>query len=511
MNTFRRAPISHQDQKFFESLSKNIGRHVAAAAHLPDDFPQFFRHAGEFGAKCFGSTSRQRLFAEVESRPPVFEKGLTRLAVQRQFEFAIKNGADVLKADGVITSKEARAVVDAAPDIVRAVAKDLQYLEVDRYTFERTELDPRLLAAKAPKFEYAVMKGHPLVFDFEKARQGLRDAAGENSSDALNKVTPDRVRQIVQSSVLSPFDAVKQGLLPLTHIPIVLTDDAGQVVGVSMQHPAHHGVLPVCCEDETRFWTVAAALYTSAPAQNQYGDDSSLRYADPTDIRTYSPNSPFPSMFNATEDNRGPAVHYAQVSLESAMKYLAELKKAVNGERVQCREPKKQLLKSASLSSISSGSPSKGTTCTIWGLVSYQSQHGQSKVMSVSGTTKGIFHNGAWADQWYLRQDYWLDEADVPELGLPTDHFMVSRPYDDVTKVIPDGVEDFTRRALEHAASLPKEQSSDGAIHALVIKLKEQKKRLQRVKDALEEEAAAKAKARLAGLASVGPDVLAPI
>ena len=394
----------------------------------------------------------------------VFEKGLTRLAVQRQVEFALKNGAAKIEAEGVVTSEQARALAHAAPAIVHAVAKDLQYLEVDRYTFERTELDPRLFAAKAPKFEYAVMKGNPVVFVFEKARQGLREAAGEMGSDALNTVTPDRLGQIVQSSVLSPVDAAKQGLLPLTHIPIVLTDEAGQVVGVSLQHPAHRGVLPVCCEDESRFWAVAAALYTSAPAQNQYGDDTSLSYADPTVIRPYFPAGPFPSMFNATEDNRGPAVYYAQVSLESAMEYLAELKKAVNGQRVQCREPKRQLLKSASLSSIYSGSPGTGTTCTIWGLLSYQSQHGQSKVMSASGTTKGIIHNGKWADQWYLRQDYWLDETDVPELGLPTDHFMVSRSNVDVTKVIPDGVEDFTRRALEHAATLPQEQRSDGAV-----------------------------------------------
>jgi len=511
MNMPRRAPISPKDQNVFESLSKNIGRYAAAAAQLPDDFPPFFRHAGEFCAKSFGSTSRQRLFAEVESRPPVFEKGLTRLAVQRQFESAIKNGAGKLETDGAINSEQARAIANAAPAIVRAVAKDLQYLEVDRYTFERTELDPRLLAAKAPKFEYAVMKGHPVVFDFEKARQGLREAAGEESRDALSKVTLDRVQQIVRSSVLSPVDAVKQGILPLTHIPIVLTDEAGQVVGVSLQHPVHRGVLPVCCENESRFWAVAAALYTSAPAQNQYGDNSSISFADPTNIHPYFPAGRFPSMFNATKDDSGPAVYYAQVSLESAIRYLADLKNAVNGQRVQCRETKRHLLKSASLSSISAGSPGTGTTRTFWGLVSYQSQPGQSKIMSATGTTKGIAHDGGWANQWYLRQDYWLDEVDVPELGLPTDHFMVSRPYVDVTKIIPDGVEDFTRRALEHAARLPKEQRGDSAIDALVAKLKEQKKRLQKVKDALEEEAAATAKARLAGLASVGPEVLLPV
>lgn len=502
----RRAPISPTDKNVFEFLSKNIGRHAAAAANLPEDSLPFFRHASESCAKMFGSTSRQRLFAEVQSCPPVFEKGLTRQAVRRQFESVIKNGVSKLEADGMIDSDQARAIADAAPTIVRAVATDLQYLEVDRHTFERRELDPRLLAARAPKFEYAVTKDHPVVFDFERARQGLRDAAGAENIDALNKVTPDRITDIVRSSVLSPVEAVKQGVLPLTHIPIVLTDEAGDVVGVSLQHPIHRGVLPVCCEDQTRFWAVAAALYTGVPAQSQYGDNWSLSYVDPTNIRQYYPVGLFGASFNQTKDDDGAAAYYVQVDLATAIAYLTALSKAVNDQRVHCKEPDRRRLNSASLSSVISASPKSGTYRTYWGLMSFQSQPGQSKVMSWAGTTKGDVGN-----QWYLRQDYWLEEKDVRELDMPSDHFLAPRQHVDVTKIIPEGIEDFTQRALEHATQLSKEKKGNSAIDGVVAQLKEQKKRLQRVKEALEGEAVAATKARQAGLAAVGPEIPPPV
>lgn len=512
MNTPRRFPIFVQDKAVFDSLSKKIGSHAIVAADLPECFEPLSRHAVEFGAKCFGSTSRQRLFAEVRSTPPTVEPGVSRQDIARQCESAIKHGANKLAAVGTITFEQARAIVEAAPAIVRAVAKDLQLLEVDRLTFERNVLDPLLLAARAPKFEYAITSDYSAVFIFDAARQALRAAAGEDSSEAVSKIKPDDIQKILRNSLLPLHDAVRQGTLPLTHVPIVLSDEGGDVVGVSFQHPVHLGITPVCCEDEERFWAIAAALHAGQPAQNTHGSERTLHFTDPNSVRPYLPTGRFPSIFNSKEeDDNGPPVYFAQVSVEKAIGYLQRLAKAVNDQRVRCTESDRSLMKSASLSSVKVISFGSGTTRTFWGLVSHQSRPGQSKVTSASGTTRGLLYEGHWADQWYLRQIYWLGDSDFPELGMPSDHFLRPSHHVDVTKIIPDDTEDFTRRAIEHVNGMPKEHKCDSAIRTAMASLQVQKKQLQEVKNVLEAEKLARVSARQAGLAATGPEVLPPV
>lgn len=511
MKTHHRFPIFVADEEIFDRLWKKVGSHVAAAANLPIEFKPLYRHAAEFGAKCCGSTNRQRLFAEVASTPPAVSPGVTRQEIARQFESAIIRGAGKLANEGVITLEQAKAIADAAPSIVQFVSKDLHYLAVDRLTFERNVLDPLLVAARAPRFEYAIAQQNRAVFFFADARKSLLQEAGQESSTALSKVSPDRIREILRSSTYSLFDALKQGRLPMTHQSVVLSDEDGHVVGVSFQHPGHLGIVPVCCRDEQQFFAVASALYTETPAQNQHPADWPMGADDLHNIRPYWPNRSFPSMFNATRDDDGPAVYFNQVTMEKAVGYLADLAKAVNGARILSEEPDPQLLKGASLSSATIGNLGSQTSRTYWGLQSFQSQPGQSKVMSASGTTKGIHHNGRWTDQWYLRQIYWLDESSLPELGMPSDHFLAPRPALDITKVIPDGIEDFTRQALEHVSRMSKEQKSDSAVRAAVDKLQAQKKLLQEVKDALEAEAYARIKAHRAGLVAIGSEVLPPV
>lgn len=513
MNTSNRFPIAPEDKNVYESFCKKLGYHTAAAAHLPEDFPLTFRHASEYGAKCFGSTSRQRLFAEAENLTPTIASHVTRQDIANQLEDGIKRCAEKLAKPKLpeqakITSEQAKAIVDAAPAIVEAVKKDLQYFAVDCITFERKVLDRILLEARAPKFEYAIIHDRRHAFVFELARQALREMAGYEG-ESIEKINSNEVQEILRNSVVPLSEAVKQGYVPLDHIPVVLSDESGDVVGVSFQHPVHQGIVAVCCSDIERFWAVGGALRSGEMARSVHGSNWYFGYEDPSDFRPYFPSGRFPSMFNSSEDDRGPVVYFSQVSVEKATAYLSALDKAINGERVQCTEPNPQVLKSASLSST--GFISGGKRRDFWGLKSFQSQHGQSKIMSASGTTKGVVVDGEWADQWYLRQLYWLEESDLPELGLPSDHFLAQQRDVDVTKIIPDGVADFTRRALEHITQMAPDQQRNGAIRAAAAKLQEQTKRLRKVKDAIEADAIARAEARRAGLIAVGRNVLPPV
>lgn len=515
MNASRRFPIVPEDKNVFENFCKELGRQTAIAAHLPDDFPLTFRHSSEFGAKCFGSTSRQRLFAEAESSPPIIPSDLTREDLVNQLAAGIKRCAEKLAINEInekktVTPEQAKAIADAAPAIVKAVAKDLQYFAVDRFTFERKVLDRILQEARFPKFEFAITRDRRAAFIFELARRAVRELVG-HLSESVDKINAPEAQQILRNSTVPLAEAMKQGYVPLDHVPVVLSDEGGDVVGVSFQHPVHLGVVPVCCADSDRFWAVAGALRSGGMAQSKQLD-ADYGFDDPTNIRPYFPSPRFPSMFNSTEDDSGPQVYFSQVSIETAIAYLAALGQAFNGDRVKCTEPNRQVLKGASLSStdVIYGA-SGGKRRMFWGLWSFQSKHGQSKIMSASGTTKGIVVDGEWADQWYLRQVYWLEEADLPELGMPSDHLLAQQPDLDVTKVIPDGVEDFTRRALEHINRMAQDQQRDAAILAAAAKLQDQKKLLRKVKDAIEAHAIARAKARRAGLPAVGPDVLPPV
>lgn len=496
----RRLPIFPKDKDVFDRLWKTICALVAAAAGLPEDFPSFFRHAVEFGAVCCGSTSRQRLFAEVESMTPVVPDGFTRQDIARLFESAIKYGANKLAEKKTITLDQARAIAESAPAIVRSVAKDLQHLEVDRFTFERMFLDPCLLAARAPGYEYAITSDFRLVFCFEGARKALCEAAGDHTSAAINKVSAERVQQIVRGSLHPLVDAIKQRLLPIKHNPVVLFEESGGVIGVSLQHPVHLGIVPICCRDETQLSGVEAALLTSGQAHIQHGDDLSMEMLNTFSIRPYSLHD----SFNRQEDDDGPSVYYAPVSLDAAIGYMADLRNTFNGRRVQCMEVGRELLKGATLTSTDIWLGNSGTRQTIWGLASAQAKRGQSKIMSASGSPRRLSPEYPW----YLRQIYWLDDASVPELAMPSDHFLTPNQYVDVTKIIPDGIEDFTRKALEHAKRLLKEQKGNSVIQAIVIELEEQKKTLRKVRTALESETLAKAEARDAGLAAVGAPVL---
>lgn len=90
-------------------------------------------------------------------------------------------------------------------------------------------------------------------------------------------------------------------------------------------------------------------------------------------------------------------------------------------------------------------------------------------------------HEGRWTDQWYLRQIYWLGESDFPELGMLSNHFLAPSQHIDVTKIIPDDTEDFTRRAIKRVNYIAKERKSDSTIRTAAEKLQKQKKLLQKV------------------------------
>lgn len=508
MNTSRRFFVDpKKDKNVFQKFSKKLGVYAAAAASLPNDFPPMSRHAVEFGAKCFGSTSYQRLFAESGTSTQIIASNFTRQDVARQLEAGIKRGAQILAADHTIDVQQAEAIADAAPSIVKAVAKDLQYFAVDHFTLERQVIDRILLEARAPKFEYAITRDRRHVFVFELARDALRELAGHDAQ-SLDKITPAQTQVILRNSVIPLSKAMMQGCVPLNHVPVVLSDEGGNVVGVTFQHPVHQGVVAVCCNDVERFWAVSGALHSGEMAMSMAGSNWHFGYEDPSSFRPYFPTRRFPSMFNASEDDRGPVVYFSQVSVEKAIAYLSELDKAINGERVKSTESDRKVLKGASLSSRDIIGAKSGKRRTFWGLQSFQSQPGQSKIMSASGTANGIVVGGEWADQWYLRQIYWLDESDLFELGMPSDHFLMQRADVDVTRVIPDDVEDFTCSALEHINKMPLAGQREDAIRVAEKKLHEQKKLLRKIKDCIEETVHTRSAARLAGMTAVGPDVL---
>jgi hypothetical protein len=493
--TSHRFPVFVQDEKTVRTLAKSVGAHAAQAANLDKNFDPLFRHSAEFLAKGMGSTSFNRLVADAAGRPPEPEPGLCRKHIQDRFAAAIAHGAAVLAQEGKLNPDHARAITLEAPAIARNVADELKQLTIDRSTFEFLVLDPLLIGVGAPPFEVAVLtEGNPVhAFVFDLARQAVLQRAGDMSAEALARIPPDDIRELLRKGYRPLTDVMQARLLPLTHTPVLLTDEGNDVVGVAFQNPIHLGVVPRACCDPDDFWAVAAALYL--PGQAQQRANASRSYMGFDD-----PNSAGPSMYQGMQS--GPAVYYTPVTIDVAIDYLVDLDQAVNGARVASREPARTKLHNTYLNWQDVIKVGKGITRRQWGLASARNGQQQAAVMSACG----LFADGIFGAQWYLRQHDWLTETDVPELDMPYVH-PAPKPthrFDNgPTKIIPDFIDDFMARAALRVKKLEREPAATGAVQ----KIKQQAARIAAIRADHAAVKQAQEEAHIARLAYVGPRV----
>lgn len=505
MNHPIRFPVFAQDQAFLNDLSKKLCARIRKAAGLGKEFAPLHRQSTTFLAKGFGAESDTRLFG---GEPPRVKPGLTRAMVRSQFQSAVERAVLILadEQQEKLSVDQLRSIAKALPSILDELRDELKKLVIDQYTFERQTLDAVLVASGAPKYEFAIIKPHRQFYDlrvfiFEDAREAVTKIAGEYSAAALAQVSKEQIAKALHECTYPLIEVLQKRQMPPNHLPVVLADKDGNVVGVSYQHPVHHGIVPVCCENVERFWLIAESLYEPTQAHMRHSSSNNLHYFDPTVISPFYPHFPFTTT-RRQEHRDGPPVYFKQVGVDDALEYLTALSGSVNDQRVRCKENDLELLASATLNSSEIIQGGSGTRRRYWGLESVQNAPGQSKVMSASGTSRGITGK----HQWYLRQTKWVDAATLPELAMPSSHFLAQEPDDnDQSKIIPDGTDDFIRQATEQLQKMSGVGKRD-----IAQKLQEQEKQLWKIRAALQREEEARAQAFEARLTAVGPEVLAP-
>lgn len=478
MSIFSNLPVTKQDQQAFEDLAKFCCARMRKAAYVDRDFAPFHRHPVDFVAKGLGSTSSGKLYAHA----PDFLHGagdglLTRDDVASLLLKALTQGMERLSPDEreKLSNEQLVAIAHALPAIVQAASEKLKMLQVDRLTFERTILDP-LLAKHVPPYEFAVLNDRSKVFIREEARRKLRALGASAGFEALQRISTEEILSVVRSSIYPVVDAVTQMSLPASHKTVVLADESGAVVGVSFQHPTHGGVVPVCCASVAQYALMYASLHLPGQVQ-RHRLQSDLGREDPTSI------IPFRTSFTKPMEVDGPPVFYSQIEPGKAIEYLEALEAALKGTRVKCAEDVMRPLRGATLRWQDISTPGSGKTRRRWGLVSAPGEELPSFVMSSIGTIKGDF---ASAEQWYLRQTVWLDEAAVPELGVPLAYPVYPQPYDnEETKVIPASAKTFYQRARAHVERmLPARRVSAPVVDAL-RKIKKQDDLIREIEDAM--------------------------
>ncbi|MFJ1470148.1 hypothetical protein [Massilia orientalis] len=482
MKAFAHLPVTAQDKPILEDIAKLCCARMRKAAGLGKDFAPFHRNQLDFVARGIGRSSAGALFASAPPTIPSIEGMFTREDVRNLFKQALEQGVTALAPREMekLTSKQLKQILDALPAIVQSADEKLKALAVDRITFERAVLDP-LLAKHVPPFEYTILRDRTKVFVMERAREQMRPRAASNSVDELQTLASEEILAVVRASFYPLVDVVTGMNFPLTHKTIVFADEEGNLVGAGFQHPDHDGVVPVCCESVERFAAVWAAL--SLPGQAHMSSVSS----DIADNPNYA--QPFRTGFSHHEREDGPAAYFAQVEPKQAIEYLKALEKAYEPARIKCTENAIRTLRGATLSWDDIYTPRKGTR-RRWGLRSVAPAAGATFIMSASGTLASGIQGDS---QWYLRQDVWIDEGDVPELGVPLAYPVAPEPYDnEATKIIPVSARTFYHRARAHVDRMPEPKKSSASVRAALKRIKDQDNRLREIQAAIEKDAEAR-------------------
>lgn len=489
-------PIFPTDAEPSKELGKKLALRIREVANLGTDIPQLNRNSDQLLAAGRRSTTM----------PPELDRKKSVKMLEATLEHAlssiVEKNPDALRAEQLL------AIKNALPALAEEFSEDLKQFRADEYTFERNILDPVLRRNGAPAFEIAIATDHKHAFDFDAARRTLLARAGGKNAQAVRDISQADVRTVLKSSIRPLVDIiVERKLLPPNHRPVVLTDDSKQVVGLTFQHTKHQGIVPMCAESVERFNMLRARLF--GPGQAQMFQLPSDHLMDPSDNI-----SPITSAWGSDRPP-GPEAFYAEIELAEAIDYLRALEAAINGERIAClahHVPSLRRLNGASLLAHDIISVGTKTTRRRWGLHTYPGERGRGKVISASGVQGGMM-----GPQWYLRQIEWLDEEAVPELGMPSAHFLAKpeqHPFvvnNDASKIIPDTIRDFFNRARSHVDKMALERSNSVAVQQAVKKLRDQDRQLRAIDAALQQDAALReeaVEARLAGfIGKVPPPV----
>lgn len=493
MKAFAHLPVTAQDKSIFEDIAQLCCARMRKAAGVGKDFAPFHRNQFDFVARGLGRSSAGALFASAPQTIPPTKSTFAREDVRNLLKQALDQGMATLPPGEMekLTDDQLLQIKDSLPSIVQSAAEKLKALDVDRLTFERAVLDP-LLAKHVPPFEYAILRDRTKVFVMEKAREQLKARAVASGVGALQALGTEEILAVVRNSVYPLVDVVTGMGFPLTHRTIVLADEEGHLVGGGFQHPDHGGVVPICCESVARFAAVWAALSLPMQAQMSSVESDFWGMDNPNYVL------PFRTGFSHKQRSDGPAVYYAQVEPNAVIEYLKALEGAYNGARVKCTENVLRPLRGATLNWHDIATPGNGRTRRRWGLYSMPNEAGATFIMSSSGTAERGIQSDA---QFYLRQEVWIDEAGVPELGVPLAYPVDPRPFDnEVTKVIPVSARTFYRRARAHVDKMPEAQKAAAPVRAALKKIKDQDDRLRQIEAAIEKDAEARRQAGSAGV-----------
>lgn len=485
MNAFANLPVAAQDEPILEDLAKYCCAHMRKAAELGKDFAPFSRNYLDFIARGLGRTSAGALFASAPQSLAPIKVMFTRADVRSLLMRALDKGIADLppREKDKLTTEQLARIDRALPAIVQSASEKLKALDADRLTIERTVFDP-LLAKYVPPFEYSILRDRSKVFVMERAREQFRARVNAAGIDAAQALAPEEIFAVVRDSFYPLVDVVTDMQFPLTHNTIVFADEDGLVVGAGFQHPVHGGVVPICCESVPRFAAVWAALSLPVQAQMSFLPSDSIGMDNPNYVL------PFRTSFSHKQSSPPLAVYFAQVAPKQAIEYLKALEGAYDGARIKCTESVLEKLRGATLNWYDIFTPGNKRTRRRWGLYSLPPETGAPFVMSAPGTVGRGIESDA---QWYLRQDVWLDEADVAELGVPLAYPVDPRPFNnEETKVIPAWAKTFYQRARAHVDAMPEAKKTSPSVRAALKKIKDQDSRLRRIQAQIEEDAKAR-------------------
>jgi len=308
-------------------------------------------------------------------------------------------------------------------------------------------VDKLLIAARAPAYEFSILLDHhrPYAFEFGRARE----AYSQLLQDWDAGLTEDDKIQALFDKVVRPTwrplaESVRDGRHPVDHMPILVADRDKNIVGVTLINQIHLGVIPALCLRPEHLTIMQERLLSTGQAHLNLSSDSVGWSA---------------SQLSSDRDGNlwGEEAFYLPTTFDNAYATLNQIETARDGARVSGPNGNWQPLLNARfvIQTVWHGlGPGRYQTLEF-ALVTSTRGPAPSKVMNEGGRISVT------EEQFYVRQNTWLDEMDFRDLfpsgrlrDLPKD-VTWEQGY---TKIVPDYVRDFQTRA----ELLSEERARDG-------------------------------------------------
>ncbi|ELX13694.1 hypothetical protein Jab_1c23320 [Janthinobacterium sp. HH01] len=333
-------------------------------------------------------------------------------------------------------------------------------------------VDKLLIAARAPAYEFSILLDHhrPYAFEFGRAREAYSQLM--EGWDA--GLTEDGRTQALFDKVVRPTwrplaESVRDGRHPSDHTPILVADRDKNLVGVTLIHQTHQGVIPALCLRQEDLTIMQERLLSTGQAHLNLSSDSAGW-----------------SMSHLSSDRDGnlwgEEAFYLPTTFDAAYATLNQIEKARDGDRVSGPNGNWQPLLNARFviqTVWHGGGPGRYQTLEF-ALVTSTRGPAPSKMMNEGGRISVT------EEQFYIRQNTWLDEMDLRDL-FPSGR-LTDLPKDVTweaayTKIVPDYVRDFQTRAELMVEGMARDGVAGEMFTSSLAKIRAQGALIKRIDD----------------------------